>query len=264
MEEADKTSPTLALSIFREELSLILEKYVPMRKTKKKSRNRIERKEKLLWRRLTKVKGRLKTAPSIHKLTKLLHDKSELEQQLVEDYSAVNNQYEDHAIFNIKSNPKSFFSSSKSRQKTRAKIGPFIDPSSGKPNPDPNFAAAELAKQYSSVFVEPRTEWVVKDVKEFFCSNQMSDLVDINFSEEDIEAACSELKASSAAGADGVPACLLKSCKKELSKPLSILWRSSLDNGVLPADFFLVLISPVHKGGSRGVAKNYRPVAYMS
>ena len=36
----------------------------------------------------------------------------------------------------------------------RAKIGPFIDQSSGKPNPDPDFAAAELAKQYSSVFVE--------------------------------------------------------------------------------------------------------------
>ena len=72
-----------------EELIPILEKYVPFRKAKKKSRNRIERKRKLLWRRLTKVKGRLNTATSIHKLTKLLQDKSDLEQQLVEDYAAV-------------------------------------------------------------------------------------------------------------------------------------------------------------------------------
>ena len=100
----------------------------------------------------------------------------------------------------------------------------------------------------------------------FFCNEQGNGplLTDINFTEKDIEAACSELRASSAAGADGVPACLLKSCKKELSKPLHILWRSSLNNGVIPADLLLVLISPVHKGGSRGIAKNYRPVALTS
>ena len=87
----------------------------------------------------------------------------------MEDYSAVNKQEEDHAVFNMKTKPKSFFSFSKSRQKTRARIGPFIDSTSGKPNPDPDFAAAELAKQYSSVFVEPRPEWSVNDVKDFFC-----------------------------------------------------------------------------------------------
>ena len=266
MEEAAKASPTSALSIFMDELIPVLERHVPIRKSKKKTRNRIERKRKLLWRRLTRIKTKLKTATSIHKLTKLLQDKCELEQQLLEDYTAVNCQEEDNAVFNMKSNPKSFFSFSKSRQKTRAKIGPFIDQSSGKPNPDPDFAAAELAKQCSSVFVEPRQEWLVNDVKEFFCDDQGTGkhLTDIDFSEKDIEAACSELKASSAAGADGVPASLLKSCKKELSKPLSILWRSSLDNGVIPADLLLVLISPVHKGGSRGVPKNYRPVALTS
>ena len=179
-----------------------------------------------------------------------------------EDYCAVNRQEEDHAVLNMKSNPKSFFSFSKSRQKTRARIGPFIDSATGKPNPDPDFAAAELAKQYSSVFVEPRTEWLVNDVKEFFCDDHDHEtgqyLTDIDFSEKDIETACSELKASSAAEADGVPASLLKSCKKELSKPLYILWRSSLDKGLIPADLLLVLISPVHKGGSRGMPKNYR------
>ena len=81
---------------------------------------------------------------------------------------------------------------------------------------------------------------------------------------EDIESACSQLKSTSAAGADGVPACLLKLCRKQLSKPLYILWRSSLDKGEIPADLLLVLISPVHKGGSRGVPKNYRPVALTS
>ena len=79
-----------------------------------------------------------------------------------------------------------------------------------------------------------------------------------------IEAICSELSSSSAAGADAVPASLLKVCRKELKKPLYILWKSSLQQGQIPSDLLLVLISPVHKGGSRGAAKNYRPVALTS
>ena len=267
MEEAAKASPTKALAIFMDELIPILENHVPLRRKKMKSKNRMERKRKLLWRRLGRINLKLKTANSIQKLAKLLQDKSILEQQLQEDYMAVNNQEEDKAIFNMKSNPKYFFSFSKSRQKVKAKIGPFIDKSTGRPNPDPDFAAAELANQYSSVFVQPRPEWVVDDVDKFFGDVDTSEgpnLIDIEFTREDIEAACSELKTNSAAGADGVPACLLKLCKKQLSKPLYTLWRSSLDKGQIPADLLLVLISPVHKGGSRGVPKNYRPVALTS
>ena len=106
----------------------------------------------------------------------------------------------------------------------------------------------------------------MEDVKEFFDIGQGTGpyLTDIEFSEKNIETACSELKASSAAGADGVPACLLKFCRKELSKPLHILWRASLDKGLIPSDLLLVLISPVHKGGGRRIPKNYRPVALTS
>ena len=76
--------------------------------------------------------------------------------------------------------------------------------------------------------------------------------------------ACSELKSSSAAGADGVPSSLLKTCRGELKKPLYILWRSTLDLGYIPPDLLLVLVCPVHKGGSRSSPKNYRPVALTS
>ena len=37
-----------------------------------------------------------------------------------------------------------------------------------------------------------------------------------------------------------------------------------MDQGVIPPDLLLVLISPVHKGGSRGLPANYRPVALTS
>ena len=87
---------------------------------------------------------------------------------------------------------------------------------------------------------------------------------DIAFTIDDIEDACKELKASSSAGPDGVPASLLKTCRKQLARPLYILWRASMDTGSIPAELLLVLICPIHKGGSRSAPKNYRPVALTS
>ena len=91
-----------------------------------------------------------------------------------------------------------------------------------------------------------------------------NNLTDIEFSEADLEQACAELKGTAAPGPDGVPAPLLKSCKRELARPLQVLWRSSLDTGSIPTELLLVLICPIHKGGSRAIPKNYRPVALTS
>ena len=218
-----------------------------------------------MWKRLGKTKSKIKKASTINQLMKLFQDKTDLEQELASDYEAVNNMAEDEAVMRIKENPKAFFSFAKSRQQTRSRIGPFLDSATGRPNPSSDFAAGELSKQYSSVFVEPRQAWMIQDVKGFFsCSTSDTTMNDITFTEEDIMKACGELKSSSAAGADGVPAALLKYCRQELKTPLYMLWRTSLDSGVIPTDLLLVLISPVHKGGSRGMPKNYRPVALTS
>jgi hypothetical protein len=108
-----------------------------------------------------------------------------------------------------------------------------------------------LKRQYASVFSAPRPAWSVTDPKEQFkFEEDDGSLTDFKFSPEDNEKAYSELKGTAAAGPDGVPAILLKTCRKELSKPLYILWRSSLDSGNIPSELLLVMISPIHKGGS--------------
>ena len=86
---------------------------------------------------------------------------------------------------------------------------------------------------------------------EFFSSStaEHSHLKDVIFNSSDIEEAIGELSADSAAGPDGVPARLLKECKFLLSHPLCLLWRKSMDEGIIPNDLFLLLICPVHKGG---------------
>ena len=62
----------------------------------------------------------------------------------------------------MKTNPKFFFSFARSKQKTKSQIGPFIDQSTGKLNPDQAFTAETLCKQYNSVFSQPRDQWSVR------------------------------------------------------------------------------------------------------
>ena len=256
-----KESPTKAHNYFMDTLIPILETLVPVKLPRMKGKSSIEKKRNSLWRRLTKIKKKIETTSTISKLSKLLQDKWDLEMLIKSEYAAIYRMEEE----NMKDNPKSFFSFAKSRQKTRSRIGPFLDPSTGSPNPNPDFAASVLSDQYSSVFVQTRPEWVVKNVKDFFDDEAGDDiLADIDFTEYDVDIACQELSLSSAPGADGVPALLLKTCRKELKKPLHIIWRASMDHGQIPPDLLLVLVSPVHKGGSRGAPKNYRPVALTS
>ena len=73
-----------------------------------------------------------------------------------------------------------------------------------------------------------------------------------------------ELKSSSSPGSDGVPSDLLRNLCNELSEPLYLIWRGSLDLGYIPPDLLLVQISPIHKGVSRRLPANYRPVALTS
>ena len=53
-------------------------------------------------------------------------------------------------------------------------------------------------------------KWKLKDPENFFAHVLHGpSMVDISFSESDIQAACAELRASSATSADGVPSVLL-------------------------------------------------------
>ena len=99
---------------------------------------------------------------------------------------------------------KLFFSFARSRQKTKARVGPFLD-ESGKPNPSPDFSAEALRQQYNSVFAIPRPAWNVTNFPEHFKAGNSDDdsadtLLDTNFGPEDIEKACAELKDTAAAG----------------------------------------------------------------
>merc|ERR1711951_80302 len=106
-----------------------------------------------------------------------------------------------------------------------------------------------LVEQYSAQFsrhinINKVTEDEIEDIRE-------GDLEDIQFDESDIANAINKLKKNSADGQDGVPAILLINTKDAIKKPLQMILRKSIDEGVIPDIFKLAYITPIHKGGSK-------------
>ena len=268
MSRLARVSPTLAHSWFLVQVLPVLEGLVPVKRVCSGGRNKLHRRRKLLWRRIKKVRLKLETATSVAKLAKLLQDKQDLERELQSMYSNMTQDEETKVITGMREDINVFFTYAKARQKTRAKVGPFLDPETGDLNLDPDYSAQCLSDQYSSVFTQPRPDWSIQSMADFFEVDNSRPtgpiLAELDFDESDMEYACSELSSTSAPGPDGVPAALLKNCKKELKHPLFILWRTSVDMGIIPPDLLLVLICPVHKGGSRADPAQYRPVALTS
>ena len=104
MEEIAASSPVKSLVWYHEQVLKVLEKLVPIKKRRSRSKQKMHRMRRLLWKRLAKVRKALKTATSTQKVADLLQRMWQLEGELTSDYTATNNIVEDEAVFKIKSN----------------------------------------------------------------------------------------------------------------------------------------------------------------
>ena len=92
--------------------------------------------------------------------------------------------------------------------------------------------------------------------------NFREDLKDINIKEEEIQQMLNKLQPKKAPGPDGIPPGILSAAAKELTRPLSCLFRQTLDEGKLPDEWKKALVSPIYKRkGSKTSPNNYRPVS---
>ena len=135
----------------------ILELLAPPRKGGG-GRNKENRNRRQLWRKLKKLSTRIQNTTSVAKATRLLRSKHDLEAQLKSLYENMSEATEAKVIAGMKVDTKVFFDYAKSRQKTKAKVGPFLDPDSGELLLDPEHTAQKLSEQYSSVFTKPHPE----------------------------------------------------------------------------------------------------------
>ena len=80
----------------------------------------------------------------------------------------------------------------------------------------------------------------------------------------DVEDAIDSLSANASPGPDYFPAVLLKHGKFSLRHALADIFSSSLQSGEVPREFKMAFITPIHKGGSKTLPVNYRPVSLTS
>ena len=149
--------------------------------------------------------------------------------------------------------PKSFYAYINSAKKSRSKIGPLKK--NGVVVTDPKEQAEILNGQYASVFTND-----INDIEEATEYSQTR-LEDVEFTEEKICNAIDRLNDQSASGPDGIPARVIKEMKDEITKPLLLLFRKSMDDGEIPDEWRDAEVTPIFKKGTKADPANYRPVS---
>ena len=170
----------------------------------------------------------------------------EIDSKLLLSHENEKNGMEKRAIENIKSNPKHFFAYARKKLKTRSKIGPFSI--NGEIFNTPDDICKKLSEQFSTAFSSPDPNYRIENSQNFFCTEEVGpQLNDICFTRNSFVDVIKEVKNNSAPGTDHFPAVLLKECAQELSEPLYLLWRHSLDNGDIAPLLKTAVICPILK-----------------
>ena len=231
---------------------------------RKRYKSKFYRERRALWRRRNRV---LSKRTSENNKEKLLE---EIEINIKKSHMAERLHNEHQAIDKISSNSKYFYTYANKSRKSKGKIGPLINKDTKEVISEPADIAESLQTQYCSVFTKPDPTKHIDNIQEFFSDANSNNtphqpsLSDIKFSEEDIVTAIKKTKPNAAAGPDGIPTILLKECSQQLSKPLYIIYRNSLDTGEVPNLLKDAIVIPIHKGGLKSDVKNYRPVSLIS
>lgn len=167
--------------------------------------------------------------------------------------------FESELVSNIKSNPKAFWKYSNSRTKVRPRLGDLRN-SSGTLVSHDQAKAGILNEYFAGNFTKekPFTE------PEFEDSFGGRLLTDVRVSTQSVQAKLLALKPSCAPGPDDIHPRVLRELSHTLARPLSLLFRRSLDTETLPAAWKQGVVVPIHKKGDKQLPENYRPVSLTS
>ena len=124
--------------------------------------------------------------------------------------------------------------------------------------------AEALMKHYEEVYTVPRLEDVDAAVVSLEGPEREHEVRDVLLNEHALKEIMLNLRESSAPGPDGIPASLLKRCAASLAQPLTRLWRASYESAYVPERLKEGTVTPIYKGGDKGVCSNYRPVVLTS
>ena len=166
-------------------------------------------------------------------------------------------EYERKVAGLLKEAPKVFHSYIRSRKKGCLTVGP-LKSDSGSIVTTGIELSNTFAQAFSSVFVST----VPERPQPFQIFNGNMDVLDTSY--DTVFSILKELDGSSSPGPDGIHPMLLRNCAKEISLPLTLLFRKSLVLRQLPIQWKVSRVVPIFKGGTKCSPLNYRPVSLTS
>ncbi|CAH8652546.1 unnamed protein product [Schistosoma bovis] len=120
--------------------------------------------------------------------------------------------------------------------------------------------AEVMADYFGAVFTqEPPLEKEPNPITE--STNQ---LLTVDFDQNDVLKTLSTLNMEKSTGPDELHPKILRHIAQYIAIPLTVIFKMSLDQGVLPMDWKDAIVTPIHKTGLRQVPSNYRPVSLTS
>jgi hypothetical protein len=116
---------------------------------------------------------------------------------------------------------------------------------------------------FASVFTIEDTDFI-PEAENIFTGSVSECLSDIDIQENIVYKKLSELNIHKCPGSDELHPKLLFELKNQLTRPLTNLFRISLDTGIVPQEWKEARVLPLFKKGKRDKPENYRPVSLTS
>ena len=165
--------------------------------------------------------------------------------------------FESRLVANIKSNPKAFWRYTNSRLKTKPLVGD-LRCHTGELVCTDKEKADTLNAAFAGVFTR---EDLANMPTLTVTAHAVPEIANIEITPERVQGKLRALNPCSAPGPDGIHAHILHNASQTLSMPLALLYRRSLDTGLVPQDWKLGRVVPIFKKGDKKDPNNYRPVS---
>ena len=146
---------------------------------------------------------------------------------------------------NTKPDLKSLFSYARSKSRTKHSVAPIMDGNGDITTYDCEKAVI-LNAFFSSVFGKENIN-SISHPELVFTGYAKERLLYVYVSQRIAEMKLNKLNMNKASGVDGIHPSLLRELTEQLSGPLSILFRRTLDEGMVPTDWRAANVTPLYK-----------------
>ena len=145
----------------------------------------------------------------------------------------------------------------------KEKIGPLTD-TIGNIVQSKESMCSLMNDYISSVFTIEDINVNLPIVDQLFTGGQPNMLSDINITKKLVSEKLNHIKPNKAGGVDGFGLSLFKGIAESICLPLSIIFRRSLEDSVVPDDWRLANVTAIFKSGDKTEPNNYRSVSLTS